>query len=249
MILPVLLAQPSSGADANVTLDDEKIKDEIPAGLQKVELDLDDALFLEFEDEEETPAEEPAEEQPAKEQPETAAPPKKKFSKKLLIILLAALLLLLLGGAGAYYFLQSSPETTTTNATAPPTPKEQVHEPPHETGHAEPPKPKEIVPRQPVLKPYFLDPFQVEFIQGDNSRFLTCRIIIPEVSEITYLEIGTRIIPVRDAIYTYLKKTPVSLLDDPDYAEKLKKELTSALNRVIKSSELKTVLIEDYVVK
>ena len=50
MILLILLAQPSPPGDANVALDDERLQDVVPKGLQKVELDLDDALFLEFEE-------------------------------------------------------------------------------------------------------------------------------------------------------------------------------------------------------
>jgi flagellar protein FliL len=88
MILFILLAQISPEGDKNVALDDERLQDSVPKGLQKVELDLDDALFLEFEEKEEeaeaTPVEslpEPEEAAPPSEQPE--APDQEKTQKTL----------------------------------------------------------------------------------------------------------------------------------------------------------------------
>ena len=113
MILPLLFAQTSPDGESNVTLDDERLQEGVPKGLQKVELDLDDALFLlEFEEKEEEPEPEP---EPEPEAPaplpvvqEQKAPPRSR--KKLLIFGVAAVLCLLLGAGGAYFFMKSGTE-------------------------------------------------------------------------------------------------------------------------------------------
>ena len=96
MILPVLLAQPSSPEDSKVNLDRGGLREDIPRGLQKVELDLDDALFLEFEDKEEpAPQSLPA----PQEEEETVQPVTRPFWKNPKVLI--AVGVLLLAGAGS----------------------------------------------------------------------------------------------------------------------------------------------------
>lgn len=250
MILPVLFAQPSPPGD-NVALDDERLKDDVPKGLQKVELDLDDALFLEFEDKEEEPP--PPTPEPL---PEAPPQPQKKSGskKKLLLLAMAGLIVLLLGAGAAYFFLRPHVETPPSNATAPEPTQEAPaahgqggHEQAKEQGHGKNETAKQ--PKPPVQKSYILEPFQVEYSQGNQTRFLACKISLPNLPELTHLEVTTRILPIRDSVYRSLKQMPVTFLDDPANADKLKKELLAAVNRVVKSGQVKEIYIDDYVVK
>jgi flagellar protein FliL len=91
MTLLILLAQTPPAGDGKVAIDDERLQDGVPKGLQKVELDLDDALFLEFEEKEDVttstaieslpePEEAPGTAEPAEGSPEAPAKPAAKKS-------------------------------------------------------------------------------------------------------------------------------------------------------------------------
>lgn len=253
MILLILLAQPSPPGDANVALDDERLQDVVPKGLQKVELDLDDALFLEFEEKEEVLVQTPAEALPEPEEtplaPEISTSPAKPVRKKMWILGIAAGMCLLLGAGGAYFFMKSgttqpeedaktTQESLQNQTTAAQTAPEQ---------NATPGTPATAMPEK--IYTYSLEQFQVEYVQNDQIRFLTCRFSIPGASEIMRLELQTKSLVIRDAVYRYLKNSSLSFLDNPQNSEKLKSDLATVVNQHLQSGKVSEILLETYVVK
>ena len=253
MILLILLAQPSPPGDANVALDDERLQDVVPKGLQKVELDLDDALFLEFEEKEEVLVQPPAESLPEPEEtplaPEISASPAKPGRKKMWILGIAAGLCLLLGAGGAYFFMKSDKtqpeegEKTTQEPSQNQTPAAQST--PEQ--NATPGTPAAAKPEK--IYTYSLEQFQVEYVQNDQIRFLTCRFSIPGASEIMRLELQTKSLVIRDGVYRYLKNSSLSFLDNPQNSEKLKSDLATVVNQYMQSGKVSEILLETYVVK
>ena len=253
MILLILLAQISPEGDKNVALDDERLQESVPKGLQKVELDLDDALFLEFEEKEEEAEATPIEALP---EPEDAAPPSeqsetpaKKNRKKIWIFGIAAGLCLLLGAGGSYFFMKSGPpdpeEQTATDPLSTQEPQATEGSAPAEADSpekAQTQKPEEI-------QAYSLEQFQIEYNLEGKIRFLSCRFSIPDTTPIMRAEIQAKRVLIRDGIYRYLKNSPLFFLDNPQESEKLKADLTTVINQVLKSGQVSEILLEEYVVK
>lgn len=242
MILPLLFAQTPPDGDSNVTLDDERLEEGVPKGLQKVELDLDDALFLEFEEKEEEPEPEP---EPEPEEPSLPVPletpPTSHPRRKLLILGVAAALCLLLGATAAYFFMKSATEPAEEIAEQAPRPEEAAQAVAPTTGNA--------TAKPVVLVAYPMDRFQVEYALADQIRFLTCRLVATNLTELLRLEMQTKSILIRDGIYRYLKNAPLSFLDNPDNSDKLKQDLARVINQHLKSGQVSEILIEEYVVR
>lgn len=250
MILLVLLAQPLPDGDKNVALDDERLQDGVPKGLQKVELDLDDALFLEFEDKEEEPPPPPEPEPQAELQvkPESQAAPKGS-RKKFLILGIAAALCLVLGAGGAYFFMRSSPEKPEAQPS-----EARTAQPEQEPGPSA--KPEEALPTEsgnatkpPLLVTHTLERFQIEFALADQIRILTFTLSIPNVTELMRLEMQAKSVLIRDGVYRYLKNAPLAFLDNPENSGKLKSDLATVINQHMKSGTVSEILIEEYVVR
>lgn len=256
MILPILFAQPSPDGDSNVTLDDERLQDAVPKGLQKVELDLDDALFLEFEEKEPpppTPAEprpEPtSEREPEAETPDsTARPPAKTrflgtFTRKKIVIFgIAATLCLLLGAGGAYYFMATGlqPESKDThngqNQTTADEKKDSSSADANSSAGGQ-------------ISAYPFDRFQVEYTEGSQVRFLICRFSVPDANSTLRLELQNKDTAIRDGVYTYLKNAPVSFLNNSENHEKLKADIVAIINTFMNNGAVSSVHFEEYVVK
>jgi flagellar FliL protein len=254
MIRFILIAQTSPDGDSNVALDDERLKDDVPKGLQKVELDLDDALFLEFEEKEEVAettaiesAPEPEEVAPAAEQPEVQP---SKTRKKLWIFAIAALLCLLLGSGGAYFFMKSGPPYPDEQ----PATQDKSSEDPQTAGAESSATPEdsaanETTAKSEQIKVYSFEQFQVEHSLDGKVRFLTCRISIPDATPVMQAEFQAKKIFLRDGIYRYLKNSPLSFLATPEESEKMKADIAAVVNQIIKSGQISEILLEEYVVK
>lgn len=244
MILLVLLAKPNSDGGSNVTLDDERLQDEVPKGLQKVELDLDDALFLEFEEKEEEPS--PAPEPAPEPEPEAAALVTRdnvqasKSRKKLWILGIAAALCLILGAGGSYFFMKSALDKPEAEHPSVEVPAEQA---------APVPEPQNATPKPLELVTYNMSRFQIEYVLAEQIRFLTCSLSIPNVTPLMRLEMQAKTVPIRDGIYRYLKNAPLSFLDNPNNSDKLKADLATVINQHMKSGKVSEILIEEYVVR
>lgn len=219
-------------------LDDSELSDDLPKALQKVDLDLDDAPFLE--DEEEAPAAEEGQAEEATPFPvETEG---KKPSRKKKLILIAAPVLLLVIGAAVFFLLHKKPAP-------PPAPVEET--PPVE--QAPPPEPVPTPPEPPAPKQEIvipMEPFLVDLTDSQgHTRFLTIRFTAVTQEKAVELEFKRNIIVLRDAVYYYLKNKKLEFLTDKNNADVLKKDVLSVINQFIGAQPLDNLLIEDYLVK
>ncbi|QLA16415.1 flagellar basal body-associated FliL family protein [Desulfolutivibrio sulfoxidireducens] len=212
-------------------LDDSELSDELPKALQKVELDLDDAPFLEDEKEEAPP---PAPEAPPP--PATGLPATVWWKKKIVIFGGAGILLLILGLA-AYFLLISKEEAL------PPPVEETAEEEAPEPEHSPPPaEEKEAV--------VVLDHFLVEQTNEKGEAFLlSLKFSTVAKSEELEKELKRNAVALRDAVYYYLKNKQLIYLDDKKNAEALKQDLMSVMNQFLGEEQIQNLLIEEYVVK
>lgn len=233
MILPILFAQPSSLKDAKVNLDRDKLEDDIPKGLQKVELDLDDALFLEEEEKKDEPVPQTLPAPQVESKDAEPAPAARPFWKNWKI--LAAVGVVLLAGIGGAVFFLLSPED-------PVAPVTKVEEPPVQEKNA-------TQPPAPPVPMFAFSAFQVEYIQGERVRLLTCRFGVPDANQTLATEMRFKDVILRDGVYRYLKNAPLSFLDDPENSEKLKADIVTVLNQNLQSGQVSSILLEEYVVQ
>lgn len=204
---------------------------------QKVDLDLDDAPFLEDEDEEDIPTEDEPKELESLEEAKPKA--KSSGSKKFIYIGIGiVILLLLLILAKLFLFTDKHPAE-------PPVPvKEKTVEIPT-PAEAPPPPPKE--PGVTLLR---MTPFWVE--QKDEKgqiRFLVARFALTTTNEQIVAEYSRKTLVLRDAIYYYLKNKDLQFLSDKKNAEKLKKDLLMVINQYIVAGQFETILFEKYLVR
>jgi flagellar FliL protein len=257
MTLLILLAQTPPAGDGKVAIDDERLQDGVPKGLQKVELDLDDALFLEFEEKEDVasstsieslpdPEETAQTGEPPDGQPETAAKPARKIIR---LFGMAAILCLLLGAGGAYFFMKSGPPPPEDPASATPESLPTANTA-AETGTAGSLSAESTNAQQTdQLLAFPLEKFQVAFTLEGKTRFLTSRFSIADTTPVMRAELQAKKIFVRDGIYRYLKNSPLFFLDNPQESEKLKTDIAAVINQNIKSGHVSEILIEEYVVQ
>jgi flagellar FliL protein len=228
----LMVGDDSLDSQVKAKLDDSELSDDLPKALQKVDLDLDDAPFLEDEPEEPAPTE--TEEAASITVPTEEAKPSKK--KRYIIIGVAAALVL----AGAAFFLLKKKPAPPIEQAAPPATEDTLPPAPPEPT-PEPPKP-EIVMN--------LDPFLIELTdkQG-NTHFLTVRFSAVTLEPAVELEFKRNTIVVRDAVYYYLKNKSMDFLTDKNNADLLKKDVLSVINQFIGVQPLDNLLIEDFLVK
>jgi len=203
-------------------------------GTQKVELDLDDAPFLEEEEEVKPEPAKPSQamslEPAAEEKP--AAPANRK---KLIIIGAAALVLLIVAGVAVKFLFFKGPAAPAPEKTEQAASKEANATPP------EPEKP-EIQVR--------LEPFWVEQKgEGDEIRFLTVRILLTTTDPSIAKEFQAKTLEARNAIFYYLKNKDVHFLADEHNTEKLKAELLLVINQYVSDGKFEMLMFEEYVVK
>ncbi len=210
---------------------------------QKVELDLDDAPFLN-----EEPEPEPEKEPEAEENPQNVSlelPAKKSrlqllkerllSNKKRLAIAGASFVLLLAAGIGVNVFLSGAPKP-------PPAPE------PRKIVVDDAPKP---LPAAPVSQ-YTLrwDPFWVEQKDSEGAtRFLICRFAIPTDNPTLYAEMQQKKITLRDAFFYYLRNLPLTPLTTEAGTRKLKQELMTVVNEHVASGKVEDIYIEEYLIK
>jgi flagellar FliL protein len=224
---------PGLGADpakpAEVAIDTS----ETTRGAQKVELDLDDAPFLE--EEEEVKAE------PAKpaaavsfDTPKEEKPPLDK--KKLIIIGAAAFIVLIAAAIGfKLLFFKGKPDSVQTEQTSSTAPASD------NATAAEPEKP-EIHVR--------MEPFWIEQKAGpDETRFLIVRMLLGTREPAIAKEFDARLMSARNAVFYYLKNKDVQFLTDEANTEQLKNELLMVINQYVTDGKFDTLMFEEYVVK
>lgn len=204
-----------------------------PTDNKKVELDLDDAPFLQKE-------EEPRKEAPAK----PASPPAEQAApapdtggskkRKLLIVAAAGVLLLIVAAAVWWFFLRSP--------AAPPPPAVTAPQPQIIT------VPTQTVPTPPAESLKALDPFWVENKDAEgHSHFLICIFSIVCDNTQAEQEIDRHMLVIRDAIYFYLRNKTFEALLDARQAEAMKKDLVDTINNYLTRYKAKDVLFESYI--
>ncbi|WP_291327220.1 flagellar basal body-associated FliL family protein [Desulfovibrio sp. UCD-KL4C] len=202
---------------------------------QKVDLDLDDAPFLEDEDEEDLVPEEEPQELEALEEVKT----KSTGSKKFIYIGIGAIILLLSLILVKLFLFSDSPPAE------PPAPVEEKAVEIPKQAEAPPPPPEE--PGVTLLR---MDPFWVE--QKDEKghiRFLVARLAMTTTDERIVAEYRRKTLILRDAVYYYLKNKDLQFLSDKNNAEKLKKDLLMVINQYIVAGQFETILFEKYLVR
>jgi len=216
-------------------LDTEELREQGPSGASdKVELDLEDAPFLE-EEEEELPA--PAQTTglvlPESDEKPSLLELVKRHKFKVIGVGSVLFLLFLV----AFYFLFFRASAPAPDLAAEP-----------QAATAEPaPEPEEPAPAEHVVA---LEPFWVEHHTDNGTiRFLHCRFSAATTDEKLAWEVGHKKIVLRDAIFYYLKNKDLTFLTDKNNVETLKKDLLSVMNQYLSTAQLDTLLIEEYLVK
>lgn len=235
----IMVAQPTEeerpkGAgnpdDNDVMLDTS----EVSRATQKVDLDLDDAPFLE--EEEEVKPEPSRPKEAVSLVPEEAEKPAPKIQKKFIIIGAAALVLVLtLGLAVKFLFFKGKAAPAV--------------EKPAQTATQDNNTLAEAPPELPEIQ-VRLEPFWVEQKgEGEEVRFLIARIQLNTHQASVAKEFQSRTLESRNAIYYYLKNKDVQFLADEKNAEKLKEGLLQVVNKYVSDGKFETLLFEEYVVK
>ncbi len=227
-------------------LDDSELSDESPKSLQKVELDLDDAPFLEEEEEEEEIEEPEIEEQDL--ELEEDEPP--FWKRKKILIILGSLILMLLLAAGGYFFVFSNDTPAPAPASAPtpePTPTTTETVTPTEsadaTGTPTPPPP----PPEYLIE---MDPFLIEQHDPQGSyRVLGLKFSTKTIDKGLLEEMKQKEVVLRDAVYYYLKNKDIVFLTNSKYSDTLKQDILTVMNQYLATGQLDSVLIEEYVVR
>ena len=223
-----------------------------PGGI-KVELDLDDAPFLEEDEPAPAPAPEP---EAAPEKSAETAPAKieaKPGFKALLKARLAGLLgnkkrLIIIGGSAGllivlavvvnvFLFGEKKPD-------APKAPEKPA--PVYEVVSGAP------APLTPAKAPYAhlvqWEPFLIEQRGEDGGlRFVTCKIAIPAADDAQYVELTAKRVVLRDAVYYFLSNRPPELLSTPEKNKIMRDDIVGVLNGHL-ATVLKDVYIEEYLV-
>ncbi len=209
---------------------------------QKVELDLDDAPFLQDEPEPEKKPEPKAAEPASAETTAAALPPAKQplkdrllANKKRLAMAGVSFMVLLAAGIGANSFLSGSPK--------PPPPPE-----PRKIVVPDAPKPLPVAPAPQYTLGW--EPFWVEQKDTEGAiRFLVCRFTIPTDNPTLFAEMQQKKIILRDAFFYYLRNMPLTPLTSEAATRKLKTELMTVVNEHVGSGKVEDLYIEEYLIK
>ncbi len=198
-------------------------------GQTKVELDLDDAPFLQVPEEEDLPAEQEGAVPATPEEDEAAARRKKKKKKLIIMAGAGALLLLILGVAGWWFFLRTPPP-------APDLPAPEVI----------------VVPSKPAVqtKPDYVKEFAPFLVPGTDAkgqtRFLICKFSALSKDPGLGKEMDHKMISLRDAMYYYLRSKSSDYLMDSRNGPVIKQDLTAVLNDYLTQGKIEDILFESY---
>jgi len=200
---------------------------------QKVDLDLDDAPFLEDEEEEEIIPDEEEEMPLLDEEAKKPGFDVKALLRNKVFLISTGIILILL--AVIIILLLREPEAP------PPPPPPPVQEPAKTEEQAVQEQP-EILIR--------LDPFLIEQRdKEDKIRFLEVRVAVSTTEDGLARQFKQETYTIRNALYYYLKNKDLEFLSDKDNSDKLKKELLAIINQYMGFGEFDTLLFEQYLVR
>ena len=215
----------------------------------KVELDIEDAPFLEEEEPEDAP--QPEKSNPALQKNKAAQGEAEKKG-------LRGVLRKLLGNkkrlglvAGAAIFLLLAPIgflLLTNNRTAlpPPEPAQSSAPPaaPEKAPEASPPPP--LPDRRYVFEsaPYLVP------LRGSEGepRFLHLRYTVETENPSVFSELQARSIPIRDAVYHYLSKKPPTLLSNEEQVKLLRSDLINVINQLLGTDKITELNFQEYLI-
>lgn len=213
-------------------LKDAPARDEVEVNLgasvaeTKVELDLDDAPFLTAE----TPASTRQAKAPAVVEESSPEEVSKRNKRKKLLILGGAGLLLLLALAVWWFFFRVPPPPL------PEAPKPEVIVVPSTSLTQEP---KEFIKN--------LEPFLVPHASATGDvRFLICKFSVFTREARVEDELDRQMLPLRDAVYFYLRSKESAWLMDVRNASVIKDDLKAVLNDYLTQGEAEDILFESY---
>lgn len=228
------------------------------SGGAKVELDLDDAPFLEDDDakpEKEAPEKSPAPAAPAAPAtPGTQSPPKGENTrqsflhrlladKKRLALAGGAFLFLLAAGIGVNVFLGGDDAPPPVNAAPPvaataPTAVQLPEGPPQ-------------LPATPTAKHLMrFSPFWVEQKDAEgNIRFLSLTFSIPTDNDMLFAELVGKNIVLRDALFYYLSNRPLVTLQNETTMAALKADLMTVINEHTANGKVNDIFIENFLIQ
>lgn len=229
-----LLEGEESGTKATLDesdIGDDEDDDDVPRSQQKVELDLDDAPFLEDEDEDDDD-EEDVEEISLDEEPEEEESQFKRLlrNKKVLIGLAVLFVFILAVPVKIWLFPEG----------------EKVVE---EVGKVEL-EPEE--PKKPETVEYTISfkPFWVEKTAPDGTvHFIHTKFSFTTTDPALQFEVRQKTFIIRDAIYYYLRNKEYDFLADMNNLEALKEDILSVINKFLGTSQVETLLVEEYLVQ
>lgn len=200
----------------------------LPAQAKKVELDLDDAPFLQTEEKTPVPASVPDDIADTEDDKEKAS----KRKRKILIFGGAGGVLLLALGIAAWWFFFNGP---------PPPPPAMVSKPevvvvptvPGDSAHTE------------IVREFA--PFIIPFTDPNGQTgFLVCKFSAISSDEAVNQEVQQQLLPLRDAIYYYLRGKDNSFLLDARNGEKIRQDLLSVFNDYLSRGKLEDIVFESY---
>lgn len=204
--------------------------DFVAKAVEKVQLDIDDAPFLNEDElpEESSPTDAiPSPRASSRKEEEPEEPPKKS-KKKLIIIILIPVLLIIIGIV--VYFLFLRPE--------PPSEPITVLVEPSQTA---------IVPKDFQIT---LDPFWTPFQKEDGSSvFLLSSFVLSTSEQKVSEEITAKMTTIRDAIYYYLISADPAYLLNSENAALIKSDMLDAINSYIVQGEVASVFFDSYITK
>ncbi|GAB6888277.1 hypothetical protein JCM13304A_17760 [Desulfothermus okinawensis JCM 13304] len=204
---------------------------------QKVELDLDDAPFLEEELEEEKKEEEVKQEIEEKKKEEVSEKEEEDTSlgrkKKIIflgigggVILVAALLF--------FFFFKGEKAPPKEEKKAPEKKIEVKEKPP-------PPKPR--------VEQLTLRPFWVDYPVADGHRYLHITLILSYESGSLSWELNRKRIVIRDAVYYYLKNKNFEFFLKKENIPLLKNDILSIINQYLVYGKIKKIYLKDYLIE
>lgn len=238
---PPSAPEAAQGGDALSVQELMKDKKEYDA-MAKVELDLEDAPFLE---EEKAPAPPPEKDAAAADKVTSLDDPgqddKKKAGvlKKLLRprIAIPVFALIAVAVGAAVFFLQKE------EAAPPPPPRIQTDT----TNDAESVAPQPEEPTEFIIS---FEPFWVEQTDGNgDTRFLIFKFSASTDEEKVKWEADQKTLLLRDAVFYYLRHKNLTFLSDTDNAAVMKRDLLGILNGQLSIGRLDDLHIESYLVK
>lgn len=225
----------SASEQPKAQLDDS----EASKATQKVDLDLDDAPFLEDEEEEEEIGETTAETPMVDEEKEKGdkSPGLLALLKNKFVLIGGGIILLLL--VVIVILLLREPE----EAPAPPPPPPPVEEPVPE------PEPEPVVEETPDIL-IRLDPFLIEQRDEEGKvRFLEVRILLSTTEDGLARQFQQETYTVRNALFYYLKNKDLQFLSDKKNSDKLKEELLAIVNQYMGFGQFDTLMFDRYLVR